>query len=314
MTENAVVPVNDLLNQIAALAPGELDDDTLAVAGSGNNNKRISIKGGVFRKIVGGKEVGSIEDRHMNIVFVKMAHTPSRGYYAQGYVEGAKVSPVCWSSDAKVPDADVKKPQAPSCDKCPWSVKGTGQNGQGTACRLSWRTAVVLPSDPSGDVMQLVLPAASVFGDEEQGRWPFRAYIQMLANRNVAAGRVVTKMSFDTKAPAPRVLFTPVAPVPVEDLPTIKEQGTTLSAENAVKMTIYQRDEEVVEEVAGEVPPEVAVVLAAAAAPVTETVVAGNSATASATFAEPTLRETTKATPMPEKDVTSVIAKWSKKG
>lgn len=311
MTEtNAVVPVNDLLNQIAALAPGELDEDTLAVAGSGNNNKRISIKGGVFRKIVAGKEVGSIEDRHMNIVFVKMAHTPSRGYYEQGYVEGAKVSPICWSTDAKVPDHEVRKKQAPSCDKCPWSVKGTGQNGQGTACRLSWRTAVVLPSDPSGDVMQLVLPAASVFGDEDSGRWPFRAYIQMLANRNVAAGRVVTKMSFDTKAPAPRVLFAPTAAVPVEDLATIKEQGTTLAAENAVKMTVFQRDEEVVEDA-----PEVAAVFAQVAS-VEATASSGGfvAATVAEAVPEPTLRETPKAAAAaPEKDVSAVIAKWAKK-
>lgn len=305
MTDNAVVPVNDLLNQIATLSPGDLDDDTLAVAGSGANNKRISIKGGVFRKVVGGKEVGSIEDRHMNVVFVKMAHSPSRTYYAQGYVEGAKVSPVCWSTDSKVPDAAVKTKQAAACDKCQWSVKGTGQNGTGTACRLSWRTAVVLPSDPGGDVMQLVLPAASVFGDEESGRWPFRSYIQMLANRNVAAGRVVTKMSFDTKAPSPRVLFSPIAAVSVEDLPIIKDQGTTLSAENAVKMTVYQRDEEG-REGATDAPvetPEIAQVFAqVAAVEDTETV------------PEPKLREAPKAAAAaPEKDVSATIAKWAKK-
>jgi len=37
-----------------------LDDDTLAVAGGARQNKRISIKGGVFRKYAGGKEIGAI--------------------------------------------------------------------------------------------------------------------------------------------------------------------------------------------------------------------------------------------------------------
>ena len=39
----------------------------------------------------------------MNIIFVKMAHDPSRTFYAQAYKEGEKVSPACWSSDSKKP-------------------------------------------------------------------------------------------------------------------------------------------------------------------------------------------------------------------
>ena len=146
--------------QSAALVQTGLDDDTLAVAGGGASaNKRISIEGGVFRKIVGGKEVATIEDRQMNIIFVRMSHNPSRTFYSQAYKKGVKVSPTCWSNDSKTPSPEVKEAQAASCAECPHSVKGSGQNGQGTACRLSWRTAVVLPSDPAGDVMQLVLPA-----------------------------------------------------------------------------------------------------------------------------------------------------------
>ena len=66
-----------------------VDEDTAAVAGGGaNQTKRLSIKGGVFRKMVGGKEVGAIEDRHMNIIFVKMAHSASRQCYEGTYEEG----------------------------------------------------------------------------------------------------------------------------------------------------------------------------------------------------------------------------------
>lgn len=297
---NEVVPVNDLLNSLATISGGELDDDMLAVAGGGGNNKRISIKGGVFRKIVGGKEVGAIEDRHMNIIFVKMNPHPSRKYYAEGYVEGAKVSPVCWSNDAKVPNPEVKKPQAPSCDKCAWSVQGTGTNGQGTACRIGWRTAVVLPNDPAGDVMQLEIPGASAFGDkEESGRWAFRAYIRMLAARNVNVNRVVTKMSFDTKAPAPRVLFSPVAVVPLEDVETVKQQSMTKAAQDAITMTGYHRDN------AGEAPE--------AAAPVAAEVEAVLNEAAEAPIPEPVVRAEGVSAAAPEKDVSAVIAKWAKK-
>ena len=81
---------NDLATMFSGnLMPVEgLDDDTLAVAGGARQNKRISIKGGVFRKYAGGKEIGAIEDRHMNVIFVKMAHKASRMYYEKGYVEG----------------------------------------------------------------------------------------------------------------------------------------------------------------------------------------------------------------------------------
>jgi hypothetical protein len=196
----------------------------------------------VFRKIVGGKEVGQNPNRDMDIIFVKLAHTPSRQFYEGAFVEGAKVGPVCWSSDARTPDADVKFPIAKSCDKCPNSVKGTGQNGQGTACRIGWRTAVVLPNDPEGDVMQLVLPAASVFGDEQNGQRPFRAYVQYLASHNISAGRVVTKTSFDLTFQSPRVLFSPVSAVDPRHLEILSEQAQSTAAENAVKLTAFRAD------------------------------------------------------------------------
>jgi hypothetical protein len=185
-----------------------VDEDTAAVAGgSGNQTKRLSIKGGVFRKMVGGKEVGSIEDRHMNVIFVRMAHSASRQCYEGTYEEGKTVLPICWSNDSVKPDEDVEHPCAPTCDVCPNSAKGSNDSGVGTKCRLSWRTAVVLPQDPAGDVLEFVIPATSSFGKEENGRWPFKSYIGMLASNNVSKGRVVTKMQFDTKVQFPKVLF-----------------------------------------------------------------------------------------------------------
>jgi len=282
--------IASLKNDMALAQTGGVDDDTRAVAGGSRDlAKRISIKGGVFRKMAGGKEIGSIEDRYMNVVFVKMAHNASRTYYTGAYKEGEKIAPVCWSSDSKTPDAEVKTPQSSSCDTCQWSVKGSGQGGSGTACRLSWRTAVVLPQDPGGDVMQLVLPATSCFGKEEGGKYPFRAYIQMLANNNISAGSVVTKMQFDTKAPVPKLLFAPVAPVQPDDLEKIRAQRNTPAAENAVKLTVFQVDE----------------VEAAAPAPVVEE--AGDEE-------EPKLREAPKKSDAAlTANASETIKKWAKK-
>jgi hypothetical protein len=274
---------NDLILSIRNnLAKVGVDDETLAVAGKsggggGGGSKRISIKGGVFRKYVGGKEVAAVEDRHMNVIFVKMSPTPSRTYYTGAYKEGERISPACWSSDSKSPDPEVKNPQSSSCDTCPMSIKGSGQGGSGAACRMSWRTAVVLPSDPNGDVMQLVLPATSAFAKEDSGKWGFRPYCQYLANNNISAKHVVTKMQFDTKSPVPKVMFSPVAAVDDATLPILEAQSKTQAAENAVKLNVYQSDE-------GEAP----------------------------AIPEPTLRKSEKES-IPSEDVSDVIKKWSKK-
>jgi hypothetical protein len=286
---------NDLIksirSQVATVEKG-LDDDTRAVAGgnTGTGTKRISIKGGVFRKLVGGKEVASVEDRHMNVIFVKMAHNASRTYYKEGFQEGMKVSPACWSSDSKTPDENVPNPPAKSCDSCPYSVKGSGQNGTGAACRLSWRTAVVLPNDPSGDVLQLVLPATSCFGKEDNGKYPFRPYVQFLANNDISASRVITRMQFDTKATAPKLLFSPAAAVPPEDVDVIKAQSKSAIAEQLVKLTVFKPDE-----------------VTESAKPVAEEEV-------EVAEPAPVLREKKSAEePAAPADASDIIKKWSKK-
>lgn len=280
-----------LKNSVAAVATG-VDDDTRAVAGS-SGNKRISLEGGVFRKYVNGKQVAAVQDRHMDIILVKMAHNPSRTFYTGSYQKGVKVSPVCWSTDAKTPDASCKTPQASACEKCPHSVKGSGQGGIGSACRISWRTAVVLPQMPDGDVMQLVIPGASVWGPEEAGKWRFRPYIQMLAANNVSAGRVITKMQFDMNSSSPRLWFSPVAPVNADEVELLANQGRSVEAERAIKLTVFQQDGG--EETAAPEP-------TAYTAPVQEEEVE-----------EPKLRESTKTTAEAPAEVPDVIRKWAKK-
>jgi len=275
-------------NQLATLMGASdlvelgLDADTLAVAGGATKgNKRISIDGRAFRKFVGGKEVSVNTDISMNVIFVKMAHEASRTFYNQQYKKGVKLSPACWSNDSKTPDPEVTSPCASACAECPNSVKGSGQGGTGTACRLSWRTAVVLPNDPDGDVYQLVLPATSAFGKEENGRWPFRPYVQMLANNNVSAGRVITKMECDVNSSVPRLLFSPVSAVHTESRDAIVRQSKTPAAESAIKLTVYKTDtpdEEVAQPVA-----------------------------------EPVKRETRKATAETADDVSDIVKKWTKK-
>ena len=93
----SVVP--DFLRKIGA------DDVTNALAGGGGGMRRISIKGNAFREMIGGKEFQVSEERSMNVVIVRAAPTSSRTYYEGTYSEGESKPPVCWSSDAKTPDA-----------------------------------------------------------------------------------------------------------------------------------------------------------------------------------------------------------------
>lgn len=287
--------------------PRGLDEDTLAVAGGASTGgiKRISIRGGVFRKVVGGKEVANIEDRHMNVIITKMSHTASRTFYNTSYKEGEKVSPICWSSDSRKPDTDVQNKQAASCDECPHSIKGAQ-----TPCRLSWRTAVVLPDDPSGDVLQLTLPATSSFGKEDNGKYPFRPYIQMLASNNISASRVITRMQFDTKSPTPKLLFSAVGIVPEEQLPIIEEQRNSKTAEQAVALTVYQADSSTTETT-----PEPVAQPSQPLVQPTEPLVKEVPQEAVEDIAEPILRNAEQVNAPADKvnDVTDIINKWSTK-
>ena len=65
----------------------ELSDTAKALTGGGSgvSTKRISIKGGVFRLVAGGKEIASVDDRHLDVVIVRAAPKVSRIFYAGAY-------------------------------------------------------------------------------------------------------------------------------------------------------------------------------------------------------------------------------------
>lgn len=288
-----------------------IDADTQAIIGNGggNTNKRISIKGGVFRKFVGGKEISALEDRAMNVVFVRFSPFPARTYYAQSYKEGEKIAPVCWSSDSKTPDPEVRNPPSSSCVQCPYEIDGSAPSGRGKACRKSWRTAVVTPDNLDGDVMQLVLPATSTWGaGADNNRYPFIPYTKFVASNGFGAKQLVTRMSFDTSSPTPKLFFAPVSLLSDEQMDIIDRQSESAAALAAVKLTVFQNDENMSPVV------EPPVVRQASAPVVEQTELAIAPATFTESEPEPMLRESAKkADDTSEPDVTSAIKKWSKK-
>jgi hypothetical protein len=201
--------------------------------------KRVSIKGGVFRLLSSGKEIASIEDRHLDVIIVKAAPKVSRIYYAGGYDKDAAASaPDCTSADGEKPDAGVKNKQAASCTMCANNIAGSG-NGQSRACRYQQRLAVVLANNPDGDVLQVTLPATSIFGKEEGDKRPLQAYARYMAAQTppVNLDAIVTRMKFDTKAESPKLFFSPMRWLTDDEYETAVEQSKSKDAEKAVAVT-----------------------------------------------------------------------------
>jgi hypothetical protein len=210
--------------------------------GGGMGGKRISIKGGVFRLFADGKEVAAIPDRHLDVVIVNAAATIARTFYAGTFVEGQTTAPACWSPDGVKPAPEVAEPQSDICASCPQNVKGSGQ-GDTRACRFSQRLAVVLANDVRGDVLQLQVPATSLFGKEEGGNnRPLQAYARWLAAQSVNPGAVVTRLSFDLKATAPKMFFNATRWLTDAEFETCEAQGQSDEAKQAVTLTVSQTD------------------------------------------------------------------------
>ena len=211
------------------------DDVTDLLAGKGGQYKRISIKGGVWRMIVNGKEVTKNEDRAMSFIVVATAANNSRTFYDKAFVDGEALRPTCSSVDGTVPDKDVQKAQAASCAACPQNIAGSGANGS-RACRYSRRLAVILENDmrTEADVYQLVVPAQSLFGTGDNGKLPLIPYAQYLKANNVRITGVVTEARFDTNSPTPKLTFRAVRPLEEDEYYFAKEKGKTTEALNAI--------------------------------------------------------------------------------
>ena len=213
------------------------DDFTDNLAGGNNQYKRISIKGGVWRMMVNGKEIQKNEDRAMNFIVVAASATNTRTFYAKTYVEGEALRPTCSSIDGTKPDANIESPQSSACATCPQNIAGSGPNNS-RACRFSRRLAVMLENDmrDEADIYQLVVPAQSLFGSGENGKLPLISYAQFLKANNVRISGVVTEARFDTNSPTPKLTFRAIRPLTEEEYYFANEKGKSTDALNAINL------------------------------------------------------------------------------
>lgn len=219
----------------------ELQDDTTnSLSGGELGQRRISIKGGVFREMIGSKEYRTSDERAMNVIIIKASPKNHRTYFAGSYVEGQAAQPTCWSVDETSPAPEVPEGQrqAARCMDCPQNVKGSGQ-GDSRACRFSRRIAVMLEGEvDKREVYQLILPATSVFGDGDKGKLPLQAYARHLKAHGVPIAGVITEMRFDTSVPTPKLIFKPVRQITEEEFAVVREMRDSVEAEEAIKMKV----------------------------------------------------------------------------
>lgn len=231
--KNAVIPAHRI--------PGG-DELTKSLMGSESVGKRISIKGSVFRMIVGGEEIDKIEERSLDVVIVAAAPKTSRTYYEGNYQEGIAALPDCWSNDGLKPDPKSDKPQASSCANCPMNVAGSGQ-GSSRACRYSRRLAVVLANNIDGsDIFQVVLPAQSIFGKAENNKMPLEAYARFIHGHGLTVNSVVTEMRFDTSSATPKLTFRAVRPLDENEVAVVVDKGSSQEAISAITFNPAQPD------------------------------------------------------------------------
>ena len=229
---NDVALFEGMNNVPAHLQGGELSETAKALGGgTGQALKRISIKGSVFRMMVGSQEVASNEDRGMNMIIVRSAPGWSRTYYQGKYQEGVAATPACWSDDGNAPSSNVENPQSTLCASCPQNVKGSAEQGTGKACRYSARLAVVLEGDPKGDIYGIQVPGTSIFGEAENPKYDsLQDYVKKLTGFGYDVVKVVTEFRFDTKATGPRLMFRALRPLEADEWEAIKKAGESAEA------------------------------------------------------------------------------------
>lgn len=235
----------------------ELSETAKALMGSAQGSDRISIEAGVFRLVIGGKEVAQIEERYLDVVIVKAAPKVNRVWYGKTYVAGQSSAPKCWSPDGEKPSPDAAEPQSPNCATCEKNIKGSGEN-ESRACRYQQRIAVVLAhgktvEDEEGNptfnhgghgVLQLTVPAASLFGKAEGDNRPLQEYARYVVATKADPSMLVTRLRFDTTASAPKLFFKPMRWLTDEEFAQVEEFAASPEAERAVEVSFGKPEAE----------------------------------------------------------------------
>ena len=184
----------------------------------------------------GTKKIASTDERSQEWVIIGCSPV-----YRTFYIE-QETSPVCWSSDCKVPDVGVPEPVSKSCMNCENDIKGSGQ-GNSRACRFHRRAAVVLANHMDGGIYQVILSAVSVFGKGVNGKWPLDSYAEFLKGNNVALSHVVSEAQFDLDSTFPKLNFTPVRSLTEDEYEIIEKQMKNEATKKAIRLNVSKQND-----------------------------------------------------------------------
>jgi len=208
--------------------------------------KRIVPKNGIFRKVVGGEEMGKVKG-DLNVVVINASPKVGRIFYAKQWSADAEpTAPDCFSNDGSVPDVGSVNKQSDRCDSCEQNIKGSGM-GNSKACRYSRRIAVMLEEDfgtsLEGSVYQMNLSSKSLFGDSVgDNTHPFESYTKYLSNNGKSLDYVVTQLSFNEDNDNQSILFTPTRFINKGEYAATSKAAVLPETQKLVVMTPYQAD------------------------------------------------------------------------
>lgn len=196
---NVQIPAH-LANRVGK--PSVLADAISGGIGSGEVIPRISLKGSRFR-IREGESETVLDATYLDVVIVGANPRLSKTWYAKAWTPDAEpVAPDCFSLDGVRPSSEAENPQNDLCATCPhnaWGSKVTPQGQKIKACSDQKRLAVVAADDPTGPIYLLSVTPAALKG--------LNQYQTELKMRGIAPEIVKTRISFDTNASFPKLMF-----------------------------------------------------------------------------------------------------------
>lgn len=203
----------------------------------------ISYRGRVWRIHHSGVEKIFEDDNgeprpSIEVVMVKANAALSKIYYEKAYEEGDNEAPVCWSVDGQRPDPSVQDPVNDTCASCPnnvWGSKITPSGSKTKLCSDSRRTTVAFVPDlvkngAEASVCLLRIPAASLGNLKEYAEKQLHGYPYYA---------VLTRISFDTNASYPKLVFRPVRTLNDDECAAVAELQNT----DIVPRILYNAEE-----------------------------------------------------------------------
>ena len=257
---------NDLLIQgdgpmqlPAHLAGTNFGVTTNLLEGMYTGGNRIGLKGSRFRLVVSGVEEGVIQEPYLDVIILGAAPAISRVYYEGAYKQGENAPPTCYSADGVTPSEDVKVKQADKCMTCKQNAKGSkivdGQ--QFKACAYFRRVVVMLAGDiDQRTVFKLDVKSQGLFGESSVNEKNFNDYVKMISTRGVDAGAVVTRISFDTDASVPKLLFKAVRYISEEEVGVVSDLVQSDEVINLKQVSMATLDSSHEEPTSGDAPDE----------------------------------------------------------